>query len=271
MWRRGPVRGLHEGRARAVASPIRSRTTQRPALIDVSRRVVEGRPKAVVGDEDRSGTPSLVARTTARIPAIAATGWRARRSCCALATTPDDAAPGPTRCSPRKAVVRARDRETICAGCLGRLCFNATVSNLTDRPRNHATFVSGRQWRLSPAFDLTPSPAVVRDRRDLAMACGCFGCYAIRSNLLSGHWRFLLERGGGRVRADCVHRAPKIARRDAPRGSTRAQLPGRQGPRWSTTACATRIWLWCTAQVARWGSVSGGALRVTCSLRFGKD
>ena len=75
----------------------------------------------------------------------------------------------------------------------GRICFNAAVSNLDDHPRNHAMLASGRQWRLSPAFDLTPSPAVARERRDLAMACGRFGRYANRTNLLSGHGRFLLD------------------------------------------------------------------------------
>ena len=75
----------------------------------------------------------------------------------------------------------------------GRMCFNAAVSNLDDHPRNHAILAKGRQWRLSPAFDLTPTPAVSRERRDLAMTCGRFGRYANRTNLLSGHGRFLLE------------------------------------------------------------------------------
>ena len=77
----------------------------------------------------------------------------------------------------------------------GRMCFNAAVSNLDDHPRNHAMLARGRRWRLSPAFDLTPSPAVARERRDLAMSCGRFGRYANRINLLSGHGRFLLDRG----------------------------------------------------------------------------
>ena len=75
----------------------------------------------------------------------------------------------------------------------GRMCFNAAVSNLDDHPRNHAMLAGGRRWRLSPAFDLTPTPAVARERRDLAMTCGHFGRYANRTNLLSGHGRFLLE------------------------------------------------------------------------------
>lgn len=75
----------------------------------------------------------------------------------------------------------------------GRICFNAAVSNLDDHPRNHAILAKERHWRLSPAFDLTPSPVVALDRRDLAMACGRFGRYANRTNLLSDHGRFLLE------------------------------------------------------------------------------
>lgn len=74
-----------------------------------------------------------------------------------------------------------------------RMCFNAAASNLDDHPRNHAIVASGRHWRLSPAYDLTPSPAVGLER-DLAMTCGRFGRRANRDNLVSGHGRFMLER-----------------------------------------------------------------------------
>ncbi|MBW2706421.1 MAG: type II toxin-antitoxin system HipA family toxin [Deltaproteobacteria bacterium] len=76
----------------------------------------------------------------------------------------------------------------------GRMCFNAAVSNLDDHPRNHAVLAKERGWRLSPAFDLTPSPVIAMDRRDLAMTCGQFGRYANRENLLSTHGRFLLSK-----------------------------------------------------------------------------
>ena len=85
------------------------------------------------------------------------------------------------------------DSESDLRELFGRMCFNAAVSNLDDHPRNHAMLARGRRWRISPAFDLTPGPAVSRDRRDLAMACGHFGRYANRTNLLSGHGRFLLN------------------------------------------------------------------------------
>ena len=76
----------------------------------------------------------------------------------------------------------------------GRMCFNAAVSNLDDHPRNHAILARGRQWGLSPGYDLTPTPAISVERRDLAMTCGRFGRLANKTNLLSGHGRFLLER-----------------------------------------------------------------------------
>jgi len=75
----------------------------------------------------------------------------------------------------------------------GRMCFNAAVSNLDDHPRNHAVLAVGRNWRLSPAFDLTPSPAISSERRDLAMVCGAAGRFANRNNLMSQHGRFLLS------------------------------------------------------------------------------
>jgi serine/threonine-protein kinase HipA len=76
----------------------------------------------------------------------------------------------------------------------GRMCFNAAVSNLDDHPRNHALFAKERDWRLSPAYDLTPAPVIAVDRRDLAMTCGQFGRYANRENLLSENGRFLLSK-----------------------------------------------------------------------------
>jgi serine/threonine-protein kinase HipA len=74
-----------------------------------------------------------------------------------------------------------------------RMCFNSLISNLDDHPRNHAFIAKAEDWALSPAYDLTPSPAVSQERRDLAMECGDFGRYANRKNLLSQHARFLLE------------------------------------------------------------------------------
>ena len=102
--------------------------------------------------------------------------------------------------------VSAAPREDL-RELFGRICFNAAVSNLDDHPRNHAIVAKGRQWRLSPAYDLTPSPVLALERRDLAMICGRFGRYANRTNLLSEHGRFLLELGGATVIFERVARA----------------------------------------------------------------
>ena len=71
-----------------------------------------------------------------------------------------------------------------------RVVFNALISNLDDHPRNHALIAPGRGWRLSPAYDLTPSRARSLERRELAMAIGRHGRVATRYNLLSTAARF---------------------------------------------------------------------------------
>jgi serine/threonine-protein kinase HipA len=74
-----------------------------------------------------------------------------------------------------------------------RMVFNALISNIDDHPRNHALLAKERDWKLSPAYDLTPSPVIAQDLRDLAMTVGDTGRFANAKNLLSQHGRFLLE------------------------------------------------------------------------------
>lgn len=73
-----------------------------------------------------------------------------------------------------------------------RMCFNALISNSDDHPRNHALVAFDEGWKLSPAYDLTPSPTVSQNR-DLALACGSNGRVATRKNFLSQCQRFLLN------------------------------------------------------------------------------
>lgn len=75
-----------------------------------------------------------------------------------------------------------------------RMCFNALISNTDDHPRNHAFIAKDNDWKLSPAYDLTPSPVISLDRRDLAMECGDIGRFANAKNIVSQHARFLLDR-----------------------------------------------------------------------------
>lgn len=92
-----------------------------------------------------------------------------------------------------------------------RVCFNAAVSNVDDHPRNHAIIAPGPGWRLSPAYDLNPTPLVSLERRDLAMICGRDGRWANRGNILSGAPRFMLS--GEEAAAIFDHVAETVAAR----------------------------------------------------------
>lgn len=85
-----------------------------------------------------------------------------------------------------------------------RMCFNALISNIDDHPRNHALIAKEREWKLSPAYDLTPAVPVSLDRRDLAMECGDAGRFANAGNLLSQSARFLLEPGEATAMIDAM-------------------------------------------------------------------
>ena len=50
-------------------------------------------------------------------------------------------------------------------------------------------------WKLSLAYDLTLTPLVSEERRDLAMICGNAGRYVNAENIVSQSLRFLLEKG----------------------------------------------------------------------------
>lgn len=88
--------------------------------------------------------------------------------------------------------ISARAREDA-AELFRRMAFNALISNTDDHPRNHAAIAPDAGWHLSPAYDLTPTPAVSEDHRDLAMACGAGGRFANARNLLSECRRFLIQ------------------------------------------------------------------------------
>ena len=75
-----------------------------------------------------------------------------------------------------------------------RICFNAMVSNVDDHPRNHAFLNKRSEWTLSPAYDLTPTPMISMERRDLAMSFGDWGRWANETNLLSQCERFDLAK-----------------------------------------------------------------------------
>lgn len=100
-----------------------------------------------------------------------------------------------------------------------RMCFNALISNSDDHPRNHAVIAMEDAWRLSPAYDLIPSPQISLERRDLALACGDMDHYAHADNLLSQSARFLVSREEATAIIDTMERTVRerwheIARRE---------------------------------------------------------
>ena len=99
-------------------------------------------------------------------------------------------------------VLLAEEMRRVCANpaqntaeLFRRMTFNALISNIDDHPRNHALIARENEWRLSPAYDLTPAVPVSVERRDLAMGCGDAGRFSNADNLLSQSARFLLEPG----------------------------------------------------------------------------
>jgi serine/threonine-protein kinase HipA len=100
-----------------------------------------------------------------------------------------------------------------------RMCFNALISNTDDHPRNHAVIATGKDWKLSPAYDLTPAMPISLERRDLALECGDMGRYAHANNLLSQSARFLLKNEVAQTIIDSMEQTVKdqwypIARRE---------------------------------------------------------
>lgn len=75
-----------------------------------------------------------------------------------------------------------------------RMVLNALVTNDDDHPRNHALIALSTDWRLSPAYDITPHPLHSHER-DLAMVCGtASGRRATKANLVSASPRFGIQR-----------------------------------------------------------------------------
>jgi len=74
-----------------------------------------------------------------------------------------------------------------------RMIFDALISNSDDHPRNHAVLAMTTDWKLSPAYDLTPSTPISANHRDLALECGDMGRFANAENLLTQCERFYLS------------------------------------------------------------------------------
>jgi serine/threonine-protein kinase HipA len=92
--------------------------------------------------------------------------------------------------------------EADCTELFRRMVFNAAVTNNDDHPRNHALLHRQKGWRLSPAYDLVPSPVVSLERRDLALSIGDHGRTASIYNLVSQAGRFGRSAAEARAQID---------------------------------------------------------------------
>ena len=74
-----------------------------------------------------------------------------------------------------------------------RMVFNILCNNNDDHLRNHGFLWDGKGWRLSPGYDILPSPQVSLER-DLAIGVGRNGRQATLRNALSDVASFGLSR-----------------------------------------------------------------------------
>lgn len=74
-----------------------------------------------------------------------------------------------------------------------RMVFNVLVGNSDDHLRNHGVIHDGTGWRLSPLYDVVPTPQLGTERF-LVLALGTAGKRATLANALSGHAAFGLPR-----------------------------------------------------------------------------
>ncbi|MEI6387682.1 MAG: HipA domain-containing protein [Spirochaetota bacterium] len=79
----------------------------------------------------------------------------------------DDAAAGASYLEIAEFIMRQGSRpESDLRGLWRRIVFSIAVSNTDDHLRNHGFLLENQGWRLSPAFDINPSP----DRAGLSLA-----------------------------------------------------------------------------------------------------
>ena len=118
-----------------------------------------------------------------------------------------------------------------------RIVFNALISNIDDHPRNHAVVAMDTDWKLSPAYDLTPFTPISTDHRDLALECGDMKRFANAENLLTQCERFYLVPDDARTTIDqmetivrdnwyAVARREEVTEKDCEKISTAFNYPG---------------------------------------------
>lgn len=96
------------------------------------------------------------------------------------------------------------DPRTDKADLFRRVVFNALVSNTDDHPRNHCLVARGTEFRLAPAYDLTPAPRIGSHEIHLAMRTGRAGTIARRQNIVASSGVFGLSAEEGTAIIDAM-------------------------------------------------------------------
>ncbi len=121
--------------------------------------------------------------------------------------------------------VRRRARDPLSDGraLFRRMVFNILVGNTDDHARNHAFFWDGRQFALTPAYDICPDLRAGR-MASQAMVVGSEGRHSTLRNALSEAGQFGLERPEARR---TVEELVEAVRREWPAAAEHAQLSAR--------------------------------------------
>lgn len=143
---------------------------------DIDLRIVEGRAVYLIRRFDRDGArrlPFASALTLLRAHEIAAGEYSYAEVAAQLR---------------KHGSAPARDLREL----FRRMVFNVLVGNSDDHLRNHGVVHDGRGWRLSPLYDVVPTPQLGTDRF-LVLRLGDEGKRATLENALSGHAAFGLS------------------------------------------------------------------------------
>jgi serine/threonine-protein kinase HipA len=74
-----------------------------------------------------------------------------------------------------------------------RMVFNTLIGNADDHLRNHGCLFTNKEWRLSPAYDILPTPRKTKDF-SLSLIAGDYGTRGNTENVLSQCEKFNLSK-----------------------------------------------------------------------------
>lgn len=89
-----------------------------------------------------------------------------------------------------------------------RIVFNGMVGNGDDHPKNHGLIQEGRNWRLSPAFDIVPHPCV---SQQFGLSMPFYLENSIRSSAVRYDYLILAASDFGYSREDAVRTMGSMA------------------------------------------------------------